>query len=446
MIFSNEFADQVVSAYDLRSKLFKPEDAFLLGKAFGSEISSQNKESVCVGHDRRSDSKKLYDAFIEGLIKVGINVYALDRVGTPVVQYMAQINNYDACVSITASHNPIEYHGFKFFVGNRAFSGHNLQKLVHRCLQNDFYEVSDGSVQKVTYELYIDKLKGITHVSNPVIAWDLLNGSGGDIFSRLELSSNHIVLNEKYVENFGGFPPDPGCVERLSQIQQLVQEKKVDFAFLIDGDADRVALLYKDKFISGDVLFSLFIYLESLIQNCIIKVVWDDISSLCLKKWAVVFSEGFVSKTGHSNIQNLALEKDVDLAGEMSGHYMFKDHYYIDDGIYAALKFIDYLNKLDISLDVLLKKIPEVFLKTLSSIRCVDFKDQIRKMDALKGILKEQKLPFSEFDGLRIFFNEFFITFRASNTEPLIRVAVEGNHEQGLNNGITFTKFLLNGL
>lgn len=429
MVFSKKFADSSLNAYDLRSVDFTVQDAFDLGKSFGSELVLLNKNNVCVGHDRRLLSKKLYNNFIEGLRSVGIDIFCLGQVGTPVIQYIAVEMKLDAAVSITASHNPIGYHGFKFFVDNLAFFGRSLHKLILRCIDQNFYSSSNGDKKKIEKDLYIDFLNSIQIKGKFNVGWDLLNGCGGDILPFLNLVGLNKVLNAEEKENFGGYAPDPNCEVRLSDIKSLEQSDEIDFAFLIDGDADRTSLLFKNQVITGDIFLAMIVYLEWFINKEKISVIWDDISSLSIKKWASQFSEGFISKTGHSNIQHLAIEKNAFIAGECSGHYMFKDMHYIDDGIYSSLRFIEYLEKSGLSLEKLIEIVPTIYVKKCENIYCLDY---VQKMDNIKHYLKISKINYAEFDGVKIFLESGCLVIRPSNTESVIRITAEGWDEDSL--------------
>lgn len=438
MLFSKKFAESLFSAYDLRSVEFTIQNAFDLGKSFGSEIILLNKTNVCVGHDRRLLSEQLYDNFIEGLISVGIDVFYLGQVGTPVIQYTSVKMKLDAAVSITASHNPVEYHGFKFFVDNLAFSGKSLYKLIIRCLDQNFYSSKSGCKKKIDKDLYIEFMNSILIKGKFNIGWDLLNGCGGDTLPFISLNGVNKILNSEKKEDFGGYAPDPNCFTRLSEIKFLEKSDKIDFAFLIDGDADRTSLLFKNNIIPGDVFLSMIIYLEWFINKEKISVIWDDISSLSIKKWASQFSESFISKTGHSNIQDLAIEKNAFIAGECSGHYMFKEMHYIDDGIYSSLRFIEYLEKSNLSLDDLIKIVPKIFIEKCKTIYCFDHFQKIQKMDDIKHYLKISKINYSEFDGIKIFLESGCLIIRSSNTEPVIKILAEGWDKDSLIHVLNF--------
>lgn len=443
MSLSKQFADSALYSYDLRCETFTADDALLLGKSFGTELTILNKKNVCVSYDRRPLSKDLYNSFIDGVLSVGVDVFALGQVGTPVVQYMAVDKKLDSAVSITASHNADTYHGFKFFIGNSSFFGESLKSLVLRCLERKFDDFERGSLFQIRYPSYIRKLSSIDIKGKFKVGWDMLNGCGGDIFHKLHLKGNHIVLNADIKDRFGGLAPDPSCFARLEEILSLEKSSKVDFAFLIDGDADRVSLLYKGEVILGDVFLAMLIYLEHLLSNRKAHVVWDDISSLSIKKWAARFSEGFFSMTGHSHVQKLALEKDCFVAGELSGHYMFKDMFYINDGIYSSLKFISYLERSGLLLDDLLNIVPKVFVKKCSNIPCSDFIEKQKKIDSLKCYLKSSDIQFAEFDGIKVFLDFGYLIIRPSNTEPLIRVLAEGYSADGLDSVLSFVDRLV---
>ena len=129
---------QLKNCYDIRSTDICPEDAFLIGRAFGSELIERNKKNAVIGYDRRRLSKEIHDHFIEGILSTGIDIISIGRVPTPIIQVAELILETDAAIAITASHNPPEYHGIKLFMNKGAFSDESLAQLISRILQKHF--------------------------------------------------------------------------------------------------------------------------------------------------------------------------------------------------------------------------------------------------------------------------------------------------------------------
>jgi phosphomannomutase len=436
MLVTSSFIERSKNAYDIRSSKLSKEDAFLIGKAFGSQMYHERRLKIVLGYDRRIYSKDIHDSFLNGLLESGIHVLSIGRVTTPMVQLAEFVMDADASVIVTASHNPIEDHGMKFFVNKHSFAGFEMAHMLNRVINKDFYQ-KKGSVQYSDFRKIYSKI-----LSNAVkfrgkfkVGWDLSNASAGDIFPFINqnLKGLNIVMNHEYDPTFGGFAPDPTVQGRLSKIKHAIKDYGLDFAFAFDGDADRCILIDKNgSLIEGDKLLALYSFFEARQKK--VKVVWDSKSSQSLIKWTKGFvDECIISQTGHSNIYNNMKKHSAKIAGECSGHYMFEDFFGINDGIYAAMRFLQHLEDYELTLPQAMSILPKVWTEEGRVLPCKENKkDQI--LSEVKKILTREGITIDANDGIKACYSDGWWLLRASRTEPILRVTFEGWNERGLEN------------
>lgn len=426
---------QLKNCYDIRSTDICPEDAFLIGRAFGSELIERNKKRAVIGYDRRKDSKIIHDHFIEGLLSTGIDVVSVGRAPTPMIQTAEIALNVDAAIAITASHNPPEYNGIKLFMNRRAFSDEHLAQLIGRILQKSFHK-GEGKLEHADFsKQYAQILHQVVQISGQFrIGIDFLNGAAADIFPYIAsmFKGEYYLLNHNLDHTFGGFAPDPTYEPRLEQLKALILEKNLDFGIVFDGDMDRCVILdNKGKMLPGDALTALYAYFTYKLEGRHIKVIWDSKSSNLFIKWAKSFADCLISITGHCHIYNLLQQSDADLGGECSGHYLFKNHNGISDGLYAAMMFISSLEKLQLTLPKALDLLPAIWVAPPMAIQCLE-EDKVRVISQITHILTRQGITLDLSDGVKVCLSCGWWMIRPSRTEEILRLSAEGWTQEGL--------------
>ncbi len=435
MLITPAFLHQIKNCYDIRSTKFSNDDALLFGKAFGSELIEYGKKRAVIGYDRRRYSKQIHDFFIEGLLSTGVDVISIGPATTPMVQIAEFELETDASISVTASHNPPEYQGLKLFLDKHSFADINLAKLGQRILDENF-KIGFGKLEFRNFNFQYAQLleKKLTPLGNIKIAWDFVNGSSAEIFPYLTklFKGSHYILNHANDPNFGGFAPDPTFEPRLEELKNLIKDKNLDFGIALDGDSDRCIVIDKHgKTVPGDNLSALFGYLTHKIENRNIKMIWDSKSSSVLIKWARSFAQSAISVTGHSNLYNALRKTDSDIACETSGHYMFKDHYGVNDGFFAAFKLINYLKQVNLSLDEALNLLPTKWTFDPAPIKCAQ-EDKDHVIRQIANILQKQGITMDLSDGVKACYSYGWWMIRPSRTEEILRISAEGWTEEGL--------------
>ncbi|MBD3155326.1 MAG: phosphomannomutase, partial [Candidatus Aenigmarchaeota archaeon] len=263
---------------------------------------------------------------------------------------------------------------------------------------------------------------------------DAGNGTCGKIFPNI-LRNLGCEVKELYCELDGNFPnhiPDPNTEETLTDLRNKVIETKSDLGIAFDGDGDRVSFVdEKGNIVRSDITTILFAK-EILEKYKNPKIVHEVKFSRTFIDY--VKSNGGIpvmTKVGYPNIVSKMLDVDSPLGGEFSGHFYFKENNYYEDGIFAAVKFIEYLSKQNKGLSDLVKP----FLKYVSSrelrIPCPDDK----KEDVVRGIketFKSRKYEIKSIDGVRLEFKNGWALIRSSNTEPELSVRFEATTREKL--------------
>jgi len=406
-----------------------------IGRAFGAVLRKEGKKKISVAYDLRPSSDRIFRFLVEALMQSGIDIINLRLVPTPVLYYSVLELGLDAGISVTASHNPSEYNGFKFHLKDRSFFGREIQGLLERIRSKDFVE-GKGSLKKHeildTYKKYIQgqfqfnkKLKVVVdcaHAMAAVVAPDLIRSLGHEV---IELYTN---LDPTFPDHH----PDPSVPENLQDMAKKVLETGADVGIGFDGDADRIGIVdEKGQVIFGDHI--LLLYAREILKRkpgaTIIgdvkcsKVVYDDIAKHGGKP--------LMWKTGHSLIKAKMKETKAELAGEMSGHMFFKDRWFgFDDAVYAACRFLEILDQTDKPLSTLLNDLPK--LVSTPEIR-VDCPDEL-KFDLVKQAVQAFKKSYDviDIDGARIQFPDGWGLVRASNTQPALVMRFEAVSEKRL--------------
>ena len=408
-----------------------------LGLAFGEIISSRGGDSVTVGYDGRLSSPNIESSLVIGLIQSGIHVVRIGCVPTPEV-YFADIKlNTDGAIMVTGSHNPPNYNGFKLVLDHKPFFADDIQNL-HRRILDGHITHKNGSAKLTEMEdLYIrELLSSEGELSSLKIAWDPGNGAAGDVISALTkmLPGKHYLINEDIDGTFPNHHPDPTIAENLKQLKAEVIKHSCDVGFAFDGDGDRLGVLDQNgRLIDGDQLLALFAE-EALRTNPDTTVITDVKASQTLfdhvKKLG---GKVIMTKTGHSHIKDLMIRGGHKIAGEVSGHFFFADHWYgFDDAIYAAIRVIKLLSTQQKPLSDLVNSLPKMLSTPELRIPCDDHL-KFKIVPLLSSILDGRNgIEIDRMDGLRVKDGDGWWLIRPSNTQAVIVARLEAKTSEGL--------------
>jgi len=435
----------IFRAYDIRGVVGReltPQVAAWIGQAIGNLMAEKGLTDIVVGRDGRLSGPELSGGLIEGLRKAGRNVIDVGMAPTPVVYFAAYHLRAGSGVAVTGSHNPPDYNGFKIVVGGETLSGDAIQDLCERIREGRLVAApSAGSLtQQPVDEDYIRRIADDVQMERPLkVVVDAGNGVAGDIAPRLleAIGAEAIPL---YCEVDGSFPnhhPDPSDPHNLEDLVQMVKRFDADLGLAFDGDGDRLGVVTKEgKMVFPDRLLMLFAA-DVLQRNPGALVIYDvkctgKLSDYILRNGG----SPMMWKTGHSLIKAKMRETEAELAGEMSGHFFFRERWYgFDDGLYSAARLLEILaGRMETPTEVL-DELPDAVATPEIKVPVEGNPHEVveRFVRAVQG----EDSPFAgarltTLDGLRADWNDGWGLVRASNTTPVLVLRFEADDEAAL--------------
>jgi phosphomannomutase len=429
----------IFKAYDVRGIVPGELDADLAYKVGRALVIFLKPEQVAVGHDMRVSGDALAGAMIDGIRDQGADVIDVGLVSSDALYFAVGKYGIDAGVMITASHNPPEYNGFKICKKEaRALSlDDGLAEIRDIALASEFPEPDKRGdiIQKEVLPAYVEHALSFFDISSikPFkVAVDAGNGMAG---RTMPLLFQHLpcVLIPMYFELDGTFPNHPANpIEPAAMVdlQRTVIEQKCDLGVAFDGDADRMFLVDEHgKLVGGDITTAM-VAIALLEQQPKSTICYNLICSRSVPE--TILAHGgrpFRTPVGHSLIKRIMRAEDAVFGGEHSGHYYFRDNWYADSGLIAMLAVLSLLSKDDKPLSEVLKPIDNRFRSGEINLKVEDKPAAIARV---QSHFTEQGGATDEYDGLTVEFPDRWFNLRASNTEPLLRVNVEGDTAEAM--------------
>ena len=435
----NQLDASMFRAYDIRGVVGKglnADVARMIGRAIGSQMQEQGLQDIVVGRDGRLSGPALAGALIEGLIQAGCRVTDIGLAPTPLVYFAAYHLRAGSCVAVTGSHNPPDYNGFKIVIGGETLSGDAITALHDRIVEGRLYQAEmPGTVEsRDVAQDYVDRVATDIQVSRSLkVVVDAGNGAAGELGPRV-LEAIGAEVTQLYCDIDGNFPnhhPDPSDPHNLEDLIQAVQRTGADIGLAFDGDGDRLGVVTPAGHnIFPDRLLMLFAA-DVLDRQPGAVILYDVKCTGALMPWVLRHGGSpLMWKTGHSFIKAKMRETDAELAGEMSGHFFFKERWYgFDDGIYAAARLLEILSLRDEDADTVFAEIPAGISTPEIKIPVDDphaFIEQVVAMGDFEGGRS------TTIDGLRADWNDGWGLVRASNTTPILVLRFEANDEAAL--------------
>jgi phosphomannomutase/phosphoglucomutase len=434
--------DSIFRAYDIRGIYdidLTNDDAYVIGKAFGSKMLDEGKMNVLVGYDTRSSSKPLFDSLSRGLLESGIDIINIGEVTTPMYYYALFLFKSTAGIMITASHNPKEYNGFKMtFNGKYNAYGDDIQSFKNFINAGIFRSGKGKTTEENIKIKYIDFL--FAHLNfgdrQVKVVVDVANASGSliikDVMKRLKMP--HVSIFSENDPSFPNHHPDPSVEENLVSLKEEVLKSKADVGFAFDGDADRIGLIdEKGNFVSVDKV--MIIFLRNLINKFKNKnIVYDVKCSKALEDEIIKLGGvPVLSRTGNSFLRAAVVRDNLSFAGELSGHIFFNDKFEgFDDGIYAMLRMVEIMSNNNLSISEMLEGINHYYSTNEIKIRVTE-DTKFKIIDLVKQYANSKNYNVITIDGVKVIFEDGFALIRASNTGPDLTLRFEGNTENRLN-------------
>ncbi len=443
-------------SYDIRgiyNEDFNKDDVYKIGYFLPELLQADN---VLVGRDVRNSSEEVFEYLTQGIIDSGANAYNIGISTTPMVYYITAKHKFSASVQITASHNPREYNGMKISKSNALPVGYDTGlKQLEEMIQSREVLVAHKKGKIIDYKVkdeYVEFLKTyVQDYSNLKIAIDCSNGMAGLLIKKV-LGKNPIYLFDELDGTFPNHEPNPLIEENVADLKNAVLEKKCDIGIIFDGDADRVMFVNeKGQFISPDLIIGLmghyFLEKENLPDGKQEMAVLEDIrTSKAVKEYIEnLGGKMHTWRVGRAYASPKLREIKGIYGGELAGHYYFRDFFYSDSGIMAALIVLNILSRFKNEGKSMSELIGRI--KKYESSGELNFKIEQKQeaMEALKDyfVAEEEPMEIMDFDGYRLEFKDWWFNVRPSNTEPYLRVLAEANNKETLKDKVSEIKTII---
>jgi phosphomannomutase/phosphoglucomutase len=420
----------IFKAYDIRGiygEDITDEIALDLGKSLGTFL--KGKGNVCIGYDTRPSSINLFKNFVSGLTSTGCNVVSLGMVPNPIAYFFAWKNKIYGC-HVTASHNPVDWNGFKLIKPNGVTFIDEYKTLESILRSKKFITGKKGNVieEKNAINEYVNFLKSKFGKLNGKIIVDFLGGAGIRSLEVLKkLGLDVIPLHEKPDASLYGFHRLESWGDLLNTAMETVKKEKADFGVAFDADADRSIFINSaGEYMDPSVMHGIFT--KNILKGKKGKIIATFDSATELEKLSKDIGGKLIwSRIGHNFIEQKILDENALFAGEQSSHYYFNEFYPFSDGVLTTLKLCKILNETKRSFDDFIKEIkfhPVVKLY-------IEAGTDEKKIEVVEKLRNKHPDSIDIADGFKFKLNEVeWVIIRGSQTLPEINLCIEALNEK----------------
>ncbi len=438
----NPMIDKIFKAYDVRAIYPSPlneEDAWKVGhgsaqflKRAQSNSGVKRPDTMVVGQDMRPSSPSLAKALMDGIRSTGMNVIDVGMIDTSFIYFA--INHLDCVggIQTTASHNPIQYNGFKISgpkakpIGS-ASGLDDIKRIASTLKSGSIGTGVQGKYEQIDLwtEYKAEVLKHLQLKRKVKVAIDASNGMAGKMIPKVFGDVPNLEIVPILFEITGSFTHDPNPLveSNLQMLKAKMSEQRFDLGVCFDGDADRCMFLDENKKLIGSDIVTALIAADYLArpENKGAAVVYDLRSSRVVAD--VVKSLGGVpvrDRVGHAFIKKTMAEKHAVFGGELSGHIYFRDYYYADSAAIAFARMLSILSAQDQPLSSLTAPLYKYSQSGELNFRV---EDKDAKIQELAGAYKSANVDY--LDGITVDNGSWWFNVRKSNTEPFLRLNLE---------------------
>ena len=425
----------IFKAYDVRGiypDQLNEDLARQIGRAFVAYLDATR---IAVARDMRVSSPSLAAAFIDGARQQGADVVDYGMLGTDMLYYAVARDHLDGGAQVTASHNPKQYNGMKM-VRKQAFplSGDAGISDIREMILSDSIPAPTTKGSLSHAELLDDYLEHVLSFIDPSVVKDFRlvldagSGMGGlvapPLFDRLPCRTTRLCFDID-----GTFPnhqANPLLEENRRDLVERVVADGADAGIAWDGDADRCFFVDgQGEFIAGDFITALLAE-AFLLKEPAAKIIYDVRASFAVKD--IVAAHGglaLMNRVGHSFFKKRMREESAAFGGEVTGHYYFRNNFFADNGFIPALMILELMSVKEMTLSELLAPLREkYFISGEINTEMPDMRAVDAKIEALAEHYKDGHSY--RMDGVSVEFPSWHFNVRPSNTEPLIRLNLEG--------------------
>ena len=433
----------IFKSYDIRGiygKEWNKQDAYRIGFCLAGLLEAEN---ILIGRDARESSEEIFSSLSEGIRAAGCAVTDIGYCDTPAVYFATARYGFDGSVMITASHNPAEYNGLKISRRQAVPVGYEtglaeLERRVREPIAPAAQRGKQGSLD-IRHD-YLDHLRpfgaGISGIKAVI---DCSDGMASVYIHDLVrgLDAEVITMYDTPDGTFPHPPPNPQEEKNLQDLKQRTLEEGADIGLCFDGDGDRVMFVDEQgRFVSPDLiiaLLGLYFFSSPRKEQGIGsgKVSYDVRSSRSVVDFIrSLGGDPIICRVGHSHAKKLLRDEDAIFGGELAGHYYFRDNYFCDSALMAALIVLAILSREKAAFSELAARIARYHFSGEINFRVSD-KDKI-----IAAVLAEYRMlpgaELTDIDGIRLDYPDWWFNLRKSNTEPYLRLVLEAETEEAL--------------
>jgi len=426
----------IFKAYDIRGiypSELNEEAAYKIAYAFILFLRKKQKnrwQKIVVGRDNRLSSLALQKSVIKGIRDAGANAIDIGLATTPMFYFAVAHYGFNGGIQVSASHNPPQWNGLKLVrEGARPIGSKTGLQEIRQFTQRDLSKNAKGGriIKKNILREYLNfNLKGFSlyFPSKISLVVDTANAVPGIIVSRFlnKLGVPFFHINAKLDGRFPSHPPDPLIAENLRQLKAEVKKRHSALGVAFDGDGDRI--IFCDELgreISGDLILACMAKIL-LRKHPHSRIGYDIRSSRITAE--VILQDGGVpvmTRVGHSFVKEQMRKEDILFAGEFSGHFYHRDHYFSEVPLFVLREILGELERTGRKMSQLISP-----LKVYAHSGEINFRVQ-DKEGIIKGVERffMGRGKITRLDGIRVDFSDWWFLIRASGTEPLLRLIVE---------------------
>jgi phosphomannomutase len=419
-------------AYDVRGIVpdeLDADGAYRIARAY---VHVFEPRTMAIGHDMRLTSPELYEAAVRGATEAGADVRQIGLVGTEMLYYAVAEGGLDGGLIVTASHNPAQYNGMKIVRrGALPVGGDSGLDRIRQLAMGGEFPDAPRTGERTTADVlegFANRVLGLIDpgaVRPLKVVLDGANGMAGTMLAPI-LPRLPIRAVPCFMEPDGRFPhhqPNPLLEENRQFIMRKVREEGADLGIAWDGDADRCFFVDDTgEFVPGDFVTALLA--EAILAKHPGGTVLYDLRASRAVPDVIERAGGRAvkSRVGHAFIKLRMREEDAVFAGEVSGHYYFREYFGVDTGIVPALELLELVSRSGGSLSELTRPLRERYF--ISGEINSKVADPALKLQELKERFGEGA-TIEHLDGVSIDFPDWHFNVRPSNTEPLLRLNLE---------------------
>ena len=420
--------------YDVRGTVpdeLSSDLVYQIGRAFVAQFAVSR---LVVGRDMRHSGEALCAALAEGAAEQGADVTDIGLVSTDALYFATGKFGFDGGVMITASHNPANYNGLKFCrrdavalslesgladVRDRVVAGDiprgpRRGSIVRRDILADFAEHCLSMIDRRSikpFRIGVDAANGMAGLTTPAVF--------------KQLPCEIIPLYFDLDGSFPNHPANPMDPANKVDLQEAVRAHACDLGVTFDGDADRMFIVdEKAQLVDGGIMTAL-IGLNALQRFPHSKILYNLICSRSVPE-AIKKAGGIPvrSPVGHSIIKPIMRDQNIPFGGEHSGHYYFRENWFADSGMIALMHCLELISRASHTVSELIAPIDTRFRSGEINSTVADVNAKLREIE---DFYSRQHATIDHLDGVTVEMPNWWLNVRPSNTEPLLRLNVEGD-------------------